>query len=190
MDAESTLRYQRSGGRSASQQLGSHIPFDGIRLRADSATHLGLRMRRLLSAGRPRPGIPRPAGLRTFERHLLPGKLCRPDGLRRLHRASLHSMFARLTLWVHLRWLQLDHPMVSFQRLGFHILRRPSTLMALAPRQAVPPLKGLPSVVFRTATQAAWFLYPISYLQSPTSYIPSPAPTAHSAFGAPYPFTG
>jgi hypothetical protein len=78
----------------------------------------------------------------AMERHLRPGKLCRPAGfrfadfsapdlylhalprplprpssfglLRRLHRASLHSMFARLALRVHLRWLQLDLPKVSF----------------------------------------------------------------------------
>jgi hypothetical protein len=31
---------------------------------------------------------------------------------------------------------------------------------------------------------------PNSYILYPISYIPSPAPTAHSAFGAPYPFTG
>ena len=62
----------------------------------------------------------------------LPRPLPRPSSfglLRRLHRASLHSMFARLTLWVHLRWLQLDHPMVSFQRLGSHLLHRPSTFV-------------------------------------------------------------
>jgi hypothetical protein len=65
----------------------------------------------------------------AMERHLRPGKLCRPAGfrfadfsapdlylhalprplprpssfglLRRLHRTSLHSMFARITRWVH-----------------------------------------------------------------------------------------
>jgi hypothetical protein len=71
--------------------------------------------------------------------------------------------------------------------------------MALAPRQAVPPLKGLPSVVFRAASKRlgsyilypiSYILYPISYILYPISYILYPAPTAHSAFGAPYPFTG
>jgi hypothetical protein len=63
--------------------------------------------------------------------------------------------------------------------------------MALAPRQAVPPLKGLPSVVFRAASKRlgsyilypiSYILYPISYILYPISYILYPISCAHGAF--------
>jgi hypothetical protein len=45
----------------------SQLPFDGTCLPASGAAPCGVPLRDLLSAGRPRPGIPRPAGLRTSQ---------------------------------------------------------------------------------------------------------------------------
>ena len=55
-------------------------------------------------------------------------------------------------------------------------VHRLSTLTALAPRQAVPPLAGLPSVVFLTAPQRLGS----TQSQYPISYIPSSAPLGRS----------
>jgi hypothetical protein len=96
--------------------------------------------------------------LRRAPRHSAVGKRWRPSGpaFAGSYAALLYSLAsARLTLWVHLRWLQLDHPMVSFQSLGCNISFWLSLTMSFTQRtqrsqRGAAPV-GLPVPIFHSS---------------------------------------
>jgi hypothetical protein len=158
--------------------LSTFRPFDidGTCLPASCAAPYGVpQLRDLLSAGRPRPGIlSRNSGIGLLGPRSTGPRMIKPPSQAPFAPLLYSLAPARLTLWVHLRWLQLDHPMVSFQRLGSHLpfdgtcppgkrcrpLRGPAAAGSSAPLPSgLVPISHIP--------------YPISHIPYPISYIPS-----------------